>query len=358
MASRYLLASHLVTRLRARALNKSKYLLRLLALSSALLLSGCISEDAPMNFLYPEGPQAIEADRLWDVTFGIAAVVFIVVEGALIFILMRYRESNAKGEPKQLHGHTRLELLWTAIPAVILTGIAFMTVPVIFDQAQEPEGALQVEVVGHQWWWEVNYANGVVTANEMHIPVDTPVFLSLKSVDVIHSFWVPKLAGKQDVVPGRVNTMTIEATEPGEYLGQCAEYCGLSHANMRFRVFAYEQADYDQWVADQMQPAAEPDAGLVAEGRELFHTEQFAGGQMCASCHAIEGTDAAGIVGPNLTHVADRTRFAGSMFELNEENLRAWLEDPPAQKPGSLMPNLELTEEQISALVAYLLSLN
>lgn len=310
-----------------------------------------------MNYLYPEGTQAIEADRLWDVTFLIAAVIFVVVEGALIFILIKYRESNVKSAPKQLHGHTRLELVWTAIPAVILTGIAFMTVPVIFDQAQEPGDALQVEVVGHQWWWEVNYDNGVVTANELHIPVDTPVFVSLESVDVIHSFWVPKLAGKQDVVPGRVNTLTFEAIEPGRYLGQCAEYCGLSHANMRFVVYAHEQADYEQWVADQLEPAEEPDAGLAAEGFELFHTEQFADGQMCVACHAIEGTDAAGVIGPNLTHLASRERFAGSMFEVNEENLRAWLEDPPAQKPGSLMPDLELTEEQINALVAYLLSL-
>ncbi|MEX2588449.1 MAG: cytochrome c oxidase subunit II [Actinomycetota bacterium] len=344
-----------MARLRVRALSKSKYLLRMVALSSALLLSGCISKDAPMNFLYPEGPQAIEADRLWDVTFLIAAVIFVIVEGALIFILVKYRESNNKSDPKQLHGHTRLELLWTAIPAVILTGIAFMTVPVVFDQAQEPDNALQVEIVGNQWWWAVNYDNGVVTANELHIPVNRPVFLSLKSNDVIHSFWVPKLAGKTDVVPGRVNTMTVEATEPGEYLGQCAEYCGLSHANMRFTVVAHEQADFEQWVADQQQPAAEDPA--VAEGRELFHNEQFAGGQMCASCHAIGGTDAAGIVGPNLTHLASRERFASSMFELNEENLRAWLEDPPAQKPGSLMPDLELTEDQISALVEYLLSL-
>lgn len=328
----------------------------MVALSSALLLSGCISEDAPMNFLYPEGPDAIEADRLWDVTFMIAAVVFVVVEGALIFILIKYRESNSKSEPTQLHGHTRLELLWTAIPALILTGIAFMTVPVIFDQAQEAEGALQVEIVGNQWWWAVNYENGVVTANELHIPVDRPVFLSLKSQDVIHSFWVPKLAGKTDVVPGRVNTMTIEATEPGEYLGQCAEYCGLSHANMRFRVVAYEQDDYEQWVSDNQEPAE--DSAAVAEGRELFHNEEFAGGQMCGSCHTIDGTDAAGVLGPNLTHLASRTRFAGAMFELNEENLRAWLADPPEQKPGSLMPDLELTEEEISALVDYLLSLN
>lgn len=332
------------------------YIMRLVALASALFLGGCVSADAPMNFLYPEGPQAAQADRLWDVTFGIAAVVFILVEGALIFILFKYREGKASASPKQLHGHTRLELLWTAIPAVILTGIAFMTVPVIFDQAREPENALKVEVIGHQWWWEYRYANGLVTANELHIPTDRPVLLDLRSADVIHSYWVPKLAGKQDAVPGRSNHLTIRATEPGEYLGQCAEYCGLSHANMRAKVFAHEPADYDRWVSEQMADAAADDAS-VAAGRELFHSGTFAGGQQCVSCHAVKGTDAAGVLGPDLTHVASRTRFAGSMFELNEENLRAWLADPPGQKPGSLMPDLDLTEEQINDLVAYLLSL-
>jgi cytochrome c oxidase subunit II len=344
-------------RLRIRARSKLNYLVRLVALASTLLLSACISADAPMNYLYPEGPRAIQADRLWDVTFAIAAVVFFVVEGGLIYIIFKYRASRKGGaaEPKQLHGHTKLELLWTAIPAVILTGIAFMTVPVIFDQAREPEGALKIEVIGHQWWWEYRYDNGVVTANELHIPTDRPVLLDLRSVDVIHSFWIPKLAGKADVVPGRINHLTIEATDPGEYLGQCAEYCGLSHANMRLVAFAHEPGDFDTWVSEQLADAATD--GSVNEGRDLFFNETFAGGQACVACHAIKGTEAAGIIGPNLTHLASRTRFAGSMFELNEENLHAWLADPPEQKPGSLMPDLGLTDEQINDLTAYLLSL-
>lgn len=341
---------------RNRARSKSKYLLRLVALASALLLGGCVSADAPLNFLHPEGPQAAQADRLWDVTFGIAAVVFVLVEGALIFILFKYREGKSNASPKQLHGHTKLELIWTAIPAVILTGIAFMTVPVIFDQSREPENALKVEVIGHQWWWEYRYDNGVVTANELHIPTDRPVLLDLRSSDVIHSYWIPKLAGKQDAVPGRINHLTLRATEPGEYLGQCAEYCGLSHANMRARVFAQEPADFDQWVSDQLADAAADDPS-VAEGRDLFMTGTFAGGQQCGSCHTVRGTDAAGVLGPDLTHVASRTRFAGSMFELNEENLRLWLADPPERKPGSLMPDLDLTDDQIDDLVAYLMSL-
>jgi cytochrome c oxidase subunit 2 len=344
-------------RLRNRARSKLNYIVRLVALASMLLLSACISADAPMNYLHPEGPQAIQADRLWDVTFAIAAVVFVLVEGGLIFILFKYRESRRGGslEPKQLHGHTKLELLWTAIPAVILTGIAFMTVPVIFDQAREPDNALKVEVIGHQWWWEYKYDNGVVTANELHIPTDRPVLLDLRSVDVIHSFWIPKLAGKRDVVPGRINHLTIEATEAGEYLGQCAEYCGLSHANMRAKAIAHEPADFDRWVADQMADSAND--GSAAEGRELFLNGRFAEGQACVACHAVKGTDAAGVVGPNLTHIASRDKFAGEMFELNEENLKKWLADPPARKPGSRMPDLGLTNDQIDDLTAYLLSL-
>ena len=340
---------------RFRARSKTKYLPRLLALASVLLLSACVSADAPLNYLHPEGPRAIEAHRLWNVTFGIAAVVFILVEGALIYIVFKYRASKANTAPKQLHGHTKLELMWTAIPAVILTGIAFMTVPVIFDQARHPEDAMEIQVIAHQWWWEYRYDNGVVTANELHIPVGRPVLLELRSADVIHSYWIPKLAGKQDVVPGRINHLTIEATEPGEYYGQCAEYCGLSHANMRARAFAHEPADFDRWLSEQQAPAVED--GAVAAGRELFHTGRFAGGQQCVSCHAIQGTDAAGVLGPDLTHLASRTTFAGAMFELNEENLRLWLEDPPARKPGSLMPDLNLTDQQISDLVAYLMSL-
>ncbi|HEX2052220.1 MAG TPA: cytochrome c oxidase subunit II [Actinomycetota bacterium] len=343
-------------RLRFRALTNSKYLRRVVALASMLVLSACISADGPANYLYPEGPRAIQSDRLWDITFAIAAVIFFVVEGALIFIILRYRANKANAQPKQLHGHTRLELLWTAIPALILTGIAFMTVPVIFDQAREPEGALKVQVIGHQWWWEYKYDNGVVTANELHVPINRPVLLELRSADVIHSYWIPKLAGKQDLVPGRINHLTIEATEPGEYYGQCAEYCGLSHANMRARVFAHEPADYERWVAEQRAPAA-ADNAAVAEGRELFLNGRFAGGQQCVSCHAVGGTAAAGVIGPNLTHFASRTGFAGEMFEMNEENLKAWLRDPPARKPGSKMPDLNLTEEQINDLSAYLLSL-
>lgn len=335
---------------------KPKKFIRLLAFAGTLVLSAC-SADSPMNYLKPQGPRAIQADRLWDVTFGIAVVVFFVVEGALVFILVKFREGNRRGEPKQIEGHTKFELLWTAIPVLILTGIAFMTVPVIFQQARIPAGAMTIEVIGHQWWWEYRYDNGrVVTANELYIPTGQPVVLELKSVDVIHSFWIPKLAGKQDVVPGRVNKMIIEATKPGEYLGQCAEYCGLSHANMRLKAVALEPLDFQAWLDEQAQDAVTT-PGPAAQGQELFLKGKFVSGLQCAACHSIKGTSAQGAVGPNLTHFADRSRFAGSMFERNDENLKAWLKNPPGQKPGSRMPDLNLTDAQVEALVAYLQSL-
>ena len=331
-----------------------KIFARALAFAAVLVLAAC-NEDAPYNYLRPEGPRAVEADRLWDFTFITAVIIFFLVEGALLFILFRFREGARRSEPLQTHGHTKLELMWTVIPVLILTVIAFITVPVIFAQSREPEGALKVEVTGHQWWWEYKYENGVVTANELHIPAGRPVLLELKSVDVIHSYWIPKLAGKQDVVPGRVNHLTIEATEPGEYLGECAEYCGLSHANMKAKAVAHEPADFDRWVEEQLADAANDP--LAAEGRELFLNGRFADGQQCVACHAVKGTPAQGTIGPNLTHFASRDKFAGFMFDRTDENLRAWLEDPPARKPGSKMPDLNLNEQQISALVAYLQSL-
>ncbi|MGH9198367.1 MAG: cytochrome c oxidase subunit II, partial [Acidimicrobiia bacterium] len=209
-------------------------------------------------------------------------------------------------------------------------------------------------VTAHQWWWEYEYPDeGVVAANELHIPIGRPVYLELKSVDVIHSFWVPKLAGKQDVVPGRSNFMTLRATRPDTYFGQCAEFCGLSHANMRLLVVSESEENFEEWIAEQKQPAGKPTNTLALQGEKLFQEGQ------CAGCHTIDGTNAQGKVGPNLTHLFARQRFAGAIFDLNRENLVRWLRDPPAMKPmlpdkGLGMPNLNLSEEEIEALVAYL----
>ncbi len=279
-----------------------------------------------------------------------------LVEALLVIAVVRFRHRPGRGMPKQVHGHPALELTWTVIPAVILAAIAFPTVGTIFELANRaPAGSLNVRVVGHQWWWEVEYPGlKVETANEIHIPVNRPIYFAITSNDVIHSFWIPRLAGKQDLEPGRTNHLTLEADTPGQYLGQCAEYCGLSHANMRLRVMAQTQADFDAWVAQQGRPAPAPPPATL----------QILQSHGCAGCHALNGVEgfapsAIGqtMIGPDLTHFGARTTFAGSTFANTEVNLSNWLKNPPGVKPGADMPNLGLTQDEISALVAYLRSL-
>lgn len=342
----------------SRGRRRSRAIFGVLAALSGIVISGC-SRDAPMNYLKPVGPDAVHADRLWDQTFAIAVVVFFLVEGGLLFVLYKYRQRSAEDSPKQVHGNTKLEVLWTLIPTLILgIVVAPPTVQGIFRMSEEPADALKIDVVGHQWFWEYKYSNGIVTANEMHIPINTPVSLSLTSRDVIHSFWVPKLAGKQDAVPGRISHLNIEAPRPGEYFGECTEYCGLSHANMRLKVFAHTQEDYEDWVRSHREQPAPADAGLAAAGQQIFmNGAPRPGGeptQSCASCHAISGTPAQGITGPNLTDFANRTTFAAGMYDRTDKNLRAWLDDPPARKPGARMPDLGLKPDEILQLVAYL----
>lgn len=320
-----------------------------------LLLSGCV-KNTPQGYLQPEGPIARKADSLWDITFLIAAVIFVIVQGLLIFAMIRFRERPGH-EARQFHGNTKVEIILTVIPALILAGLAVPTVSTVLALGKKPTGdVLEIKVIARQFWWEYQYGDlGVVTANEMHVPVDTPVYLTLEGDDVIHSFWIPKLTGKQDVVPGQVNTMQFEAERPGKkYLGQCTEYCGLSHANMRILVYTHTQSEFDSWVDEQREPAAKPQSALAREGERIFLEEQLPAGGQCISCHAVQGTDAQGTIAPDLTHFASRETFAGAMFDNTPENLAAWLRDPPAVKPGAKMPSYGLTEDQIEALIAYL----
>ncbi|HWB73057.1 MAG TPA: cytochrome c oxidase subunit II [Egibacteraceae bacterium] len=329
----------------------------------ALVLAACASEPLPQSALDPAGPVARQQDRLWDMVVPIAAAVFVLVEGGILLLLWRYRGRGDDRPPKQVAGNTRLEIVWPVIPALLLTGVAVPTVATIFALSGRPAGdPLEVKVVGKQYWWEFEYlgpeGRGVVTANELHIPTERPVFIRLDGTgtdaDVIHSFWVPRLAGKQDYIPGHVRTMHLEADEPGVYPGQCAEFCGLSHANMRLLVVAHEPAEFRRWLSDQARPARSNQTGLAAQGREVVTT---AG---CLGCHTIAGhPDNADVrVGPDLTHFASRQRFAGAIFDNDDPaQLAAWLRDPQAVKPGAQMPNLQLSAHQIEALVAYLQSL-
>lgn len=343
----------------------------LLGLTAVLAACG----DAEQNALDPAGPFAQAPHDLIIPVAVIALAVFILVQGLIIYSVVKFRtRSDDDGSmPKQVHGNTRLEIVWTIIPALILAAIAVPTVQGIFGQTGEPEEEfLTVEVIGHRWWFEYHYPDhDIYTANELFIPVDTPVRLQMTSADparsadqgVLHSFWIPRLAGKQDMVPGQTTYLNLQADEPGRYLGQCAEYCGLSHANMRARVVAVSDGDWQTWVDEQSAPAAVPAEGtLQADGRELFG--DLGERRACASCHQVWEDGARNPnTGPDLTHLMSREEFAGAIHDMTEENLRKWLRDPNSMKAmqydeiGIGMPNLDLSEDEIDALVAYLLAL-
>jgi cytochrome c oxidase subunit 2 len=278
--------------------------------------------------------------------------IFILVEGGLLYACWRFRDRPGAPIPKQIHGHTVLEVSWTIAFAAILVIFAVPTVRVIFKTQEAPAATdLKVDVVGHQWWWEFRYpGQNVVTANEAHIPVGQTVAFNLHGPDVIHSFWVPQLGGKRDVVPGRVNRITLTPEVPGEWIGQCAEYCGTSHANMRFRVVVHPKGEWEKWVAAQQAPPVDPKEELAQQGKELFSQSA------CMGCHTVSGLSA-GILGPNLTHFGSRKTFGGASMMNTPENLVKWIENPAHMKPGVLMPNLGMRDDQSKALAAYLLSL-
>ena len=318
-----------------------------------IFLSACI-ENAPLDSLSPEGPYARSIDELFWITFWIAVGVFVIVQGALILSVFVFKEKPESPEPKQIHGNTKLEILWTVIPVLILAAIAVPTVQTIFDLAREPEDALKIEVIGHQWWFEYKYPDyGITTANVLVIPADKPVRLEMWSNDVLHNYWVPKLNGKRYLVPGQTTYLNLHADSPNEFWAQCGEYCGLSHSKMRGRVLSLSQKDFDNWVINEQKNATAfsgEDLSLAAEGQQVYLN---AG---CTQCHVVNGVwDVQGDrIAPNLTHFAVRNVFAGAALENNRENLTRWLANPAEVKPGTFMPNLELTESEINALIAYL----
>ena len=337
-----------------------------LLLGVVALVVGCYPSH-PMSTFDAKGPVAQQQLDLFVLILWLAAVVFVAVVGALLYAVIRFRRRLGQDIPKQVHGNTRLEVAWTIAPALVLVVIAVPTITTIFDTANTPEQeeVLEVKVTGHQWWWEFEYPQlGLVTANELHIPpVPWVIDVTLESEDVIHSFWIPKLVGKTDVVPNHINTLWFSADvpalgEPVTYLGQCAEFCGISHALMRFRVIVEPSKEtFDDWVAGQKAAPGVP-TGDAAAGADLFANGEFAGRQRCVFCHTIEGMLIKGKVGPDLTHVGSRTTIAAGILENTPENLAAWLRDPPAVKPGAKMPVLGLTEGQVSDMVSYLQSLN
>lgn len=332
--------------------------LTLTGLAVSLLLAGCGgAETFPQTSLDPASDYAIAVDKLQNLTIYLASGVGLAVFLILAYILVHFRHKPGAPQPQQVHGNTTLELAWTLIPAVLIAIIAVPTVQTIFaTQAEAPEGALEVEVYGFQWWWEFRYplANGdtVVTANEVHVPVGTPVELKMTSRDVIHSFWIPQMGGKRDVIPGRVNRIVFTPLEPGVYLGQCAEFCGESHALMKMRLIAHEPEEFAAWLENEARPAVVPTDSAVLAGQQLVT------GGVCAGCHTIRGTNAQfGRLGPDLTHVARRMTIAGGIMDNTAPNLHRWINNPPEVKPGALMPPPGLSEQELRYVVAYLQTL-
>ena len=312
---------------------------------SSLLLAACSAEDNGQNSLKPEGPQADKIDRLFIPVFWVSVVIGVLVLGAVVVFALRFRYRSGKNEnPKQIHGSTPLEIGWTIVPALILAVVAVPTIITIFDLNKEPTGdVVNVTAVGKQWWWEFKYPEqDVVTANELVIPAGRPVRVNLTACDeslpdkcnVIHSFWVPELNGKRDVVPGRKTFTTIEADKPGTYLGQCAEYCGLSHANMRFRVIAKEPGEFDRWIGEQQQAPSVPfQVGTGAQTQPAGPTQELMSTKFqCTNCHSV-GDSKVSSYGPNLTHLASRTTFASGYFELTRDKLVEWVHNAPGLIP-------------------------
>lgn len=317
------------------------------------LLAPAIARAAPGSPFTPGSPQARSISDLFWFLLAIAALIFLLVEGLLIYILVRYRAraDTPPGEPSQIAGSTRLEIIWTVIPTVLLVIVFVLMVPVLTTTAAPAPGSLTVTAVGHQWWWEYRYPDlGVVMANELHIPVGEPVRVQLQSTDVIHSFWIPRLNGKTDMVPGRTNVTQLQAQQAGTYLGQCAEFCGLQHAGMLIRLIAQPRAEFDAWVAQQRQARPTPPAGAGQQtlGRKVFTDNT------CGNCHAIQGTAANGKAAPDLTHVGSRQTLAAGLLGNNLDTMTRWLRDPQAIKPGANMPKFSLTDDELAALAAYL----
>jgi cytochrome c oxidase subunit II len=298
----------------------------------AALLAAC-GNDNGQNSLHPKGPEAQKIDNLFIPILILAIVIGIAVVTATVIFAIKFRYREGKPDnPKQIHGSTPLEIGWTIVPALILAVVAVPTIATIFDLAKEPKGpdVLQIKVEGKQWWWQFQVPKQpmndktVVTSTELHIPVNTKVYLSQTSDNVIHSFWVPELNGKKDVMPGRVNHNTIEASEPGTFLGTCAEYCGLAHADMRFRVIAEPMDKWKAWLAGQQEGTANPWAGEV---KQLTGTKY-----QCVNCHIFNDSTKTNY-GPNLTHLDSRSTFAGGVYEVNRENLTNWVMNAPSMIP-------------------------
>jgi cytochrome c oxidase subunit 2 len=326
---------------------------------SVMLLTD--ADDSPTNIFAPAGTPAHSIFGLSMLVLSITGLIFLIVGGLLLYALIRFRSRAADGEaehePPQIYGSTQIELSWTVIPILIVVMLFLATARVIYSTQYAPkhDSSVEVTVIGHQYWWEYRYSKlGIVTANELHVPVSDPknprpTYLTLLSADTDHSFWVPRLAGKTDLIPDHVNTMWIDPQSGGLYLGQCAQYCRVQHAKMLIRVYADTPDEYAAWVEHQQQPAVQDPA--AAAGRAVFEHNA------CISCHTIRGTVATGRFGPDLTHVGGRDTIASGAVLNTPENLRSFIDNPAHFKPGALMPPMHLDNHDLDSITSYLTTL-
>ena len=336
----------------ARRLSGHLLLLLPFLLGALFVIAGCDHEGA-RSTIAPVSDFGRSIQNIYVQIFWWTVGIFIVVESILLYAILKYRVktgSPSHETPEQVHGHTGVEIAWTILPAVILVLIAIPTIRTIFAIAAEPPAnALQIKVSGQQWFWHFEYPDlGIRTANELHVPLGRPVSIALHSNDVIHSFWVPRIGGKRDLVPGRTNRISFTADKAGYYPGQCAEFCGDSHALMRMDLIVDRPEEFERWVEAQKEPAVAPTEPLASEGATAFLSTG------CIACHRIAGTPAQSPVGPDLTHVGSRMHLASGILKNTPENMARWIRDPQSVKPGAKMVKLPVTDEQVKAIVAYL----
>lgn len=322
-----------------------------------------------LSIFDPASPSTTSILNLAILTLAIAGLIFLIVEGVLFYSIWRFREppaERATGEPAQVYGSMPIEIAWTAAPTMVVFFLVLVTTRTLWDvepklpKPADGDNTLFVTVIGRQWWWEYQYDTyngqkiGFVTANELHIPASSaatarPTYLTLKSADVCHSFWVPRLAGKVDLIPGRTNLIVLDTQETGLHRGQCAEYCGAQHANMLLRVIVHPPDEFEAWLAAEAKPAVDDPA--ASAGKAAFLAES------CINCHRVRGTIARGDYAPDLTHLMARETLAAGMIPNTPENLHQWVHDPQDIKPGCLMPAFKLDDDKLDLVVEYLKTL-
>jgi cytochrome c oxidase subunit II len=305
------------------------------------------------NALDPQSPLARAIYDLGIVATIVFALIFVIVTGAITFSIFRFRTRPGEPDPRQILGNRKVEIAWTIIPFLIVIFLFVITLSAMNRGDPPPAPSPDLVITGHQFWWEVDYpGSGVITANEIHIPTGKRLSVRLESKDVLHEFWVPKLTRKESNVPGQPNHIWIQADKPGDYIGQCSEFCGTQHAWMRILVVADEPAQFEQWQRTQLSPAQAPTNGAALKGQELFRTSS------CINCHAINGVPGANLrVAPDLTHVGSRKQLASGMIDNTPANMRLWLKSPQHIKPGALMPDFTFSDEQLDQLATYLSTL-